>query len=72
MPLHPITKLVAVSVDLGAEDLDIVDSPAPKRPQEVAEEDVLQRLLPGARVGGMHRAGDLLVLAVNRVGVRGG
>src|SRR5215204_2026579 len=66
-PLVPEHELVAVPVDLRAQHLDIVHPHAPKRPQEVAEEDVLQHLLAPARIGGMHRingAGDLLCVWV--------
>ena len=62
-PLVPEQELVAVPVDFGPQDLGIVHPHAPKRPQEVAKEDVLQHLLAPARMGGMHRingAGDLL------------
>src|SRR4051794_20772922 len=43
-PLVPEHELVAVPVDLRAQHLDIVHPRSPKRPQEVAKEDVLQNL----------------------------
>ena len=66
-PLVAEHELVAVPVDLRAQHLDIVHPHAPKRPQEVAKEDVLQHLLAPARMGGMHRvngAGDLLRVVI--------
>src|SRR5215218_8286793 len=62
-PLVAEHELVAVSVDLRAQHLDIVHPHAPKRPQKVAKKDVLQNLFAPARMGGMDRingAGDLL------------
>jgi hypothetical protein len=48
-------EIVATAVDFGAKDCDICNFPLPESPQEIAEEDMLDPLLAGARIRVMQR-----------------